>query len=55
MKITKKRLQQLIRESIDNEVGDFGFHEITNSPIYVTKERQDYLRKNYIKRQPPQD
>lgn len=42
MKITKKRLQQLIRESIDNEVGDFGFHEITNSPIYVSKEKGFY-------------
>tara|TARA_R110001592_G_scaffold362034_1_gene674617 strand:- start:17 stop:724 length:708 start_codon:yes stop_codon:yes gene_type:complete len=42
MKITKKRLQQLIRESIDDEVGDFGFHEITNSPIYVSKERGFY-------------
>ena len=42
MRITKQKLQNLIRESIDDEVGDFGFHEITNSPIYVSKERGFY-------------
>ena len=42
MKITRQQLLKIIRESIDDEVGDVGFHEITNSPIYVTKERGFY-------------
>ena len=42
MKITRLQLLKIIRESIDDEVGDIGFHEITNSPIYVTKERGFY-------------